>query len=63
MTSTPTEKISDKKFVTPDEAHEVLAETLARLGCADLAVVRNPSYIYSPVELYPLPPMHAVRGL
>jgi beta-phosphoglucomutase-like phosphatase (HAD superfamily) len=44
------------KFASSDEGARILKETLDNLNCAEVAVVRNPSYLYSPLELYPLPP-------
>lgn len=47
------------KLTSPDAGIDVLKETLKVLGCGEVALVRNPSYIYAPLELYPLPPKTA----
>jgi len=44
------------KFASAKDAAEILTGMLDRLGSGEVAVVRNPSYIYAPLELYPLPP-------
>ncbi|MDI6784951.1 MAG: hypothetical protein QME64_12775 [bacterium] len=46
------------KFVTPQEARIILQELLADLNCDEVAVVKNPAYINSPLELYPLAAKH-----
>jgi beta-phosphoglucomutase-like phosphatase (HAD superfamily) len=44
------------RTVTPSEAAEMLIRQAGMLGSDEIAVVRNPSYVYAPVELYPLAP-------
>jgi beta-phosphoglucomutase-like phosphatase (HAD superfamily) len=46
------------KFVTPQEAGNILQELLTELNCDEVAVVKNPAYINSPLELYPLAANH-----
>ena len=58
MEHSPKTKRRKKKFVTPQEASIILQELLEDLNCDEVAVVKNPSYINSPVELYPLAAKH-----
>ncbi len=44
------------KIAPSGEAPEILREILEELGCGEVALVRNPSYIHAPLEIYPLPP-------
>jgi len=44
------------KRATAREAVDLLGKSVAILGSEEIAIVRNPSYIYAPFELYPLPP-------
>lgn len=47
-----------KKFITPVEANQVLQDLMQELDYTEIAVVKNPAYINSPVELYPLTPKY-----
>jgi hypothetical protein len=44
------------KFASVNDGLDFLRKTLTRLGAGEVALVRNPSYIYSPIEVYPLAP-------
>ena len=44
------------KFASVNDGLDFLRKTLTRLGACEVALVRNPSYIYSPIEVYPLAP-------
>jgi len=44
------------KFASVNDGLDFLRKTLTRLGVCEVALVRNPSYIYSPIEVYPLAP-------
>ncbi len=44
------------RYLDPAGAAAELATVVKRVGAAEVAVVRNLDYVYSPVELYPLAP-------
>jgi len=44
------------KFASVNDGLDFLKKTLTRMGASEVALVRNPSYIYSPIEVYPLAP-------
>lgn len=44
------------KFASSQDATSILSTLLGQMGSQEVAIIRNPSYIYSPLEIYPLPP-------
>ncbi|HNY26193.1 MAG TPA: hypothetical protein PKH31_02315 [Candidatus Sumerlaeota bacterium] len=55
MTS-QTPPLPTRKLAPAAEAPGICQLVLETLGCQEVALVRNPSYIYAPLEIYPLPP-------
>jgi beta-phosphoglucomutase-like phosphatase (HAD superfamily) len=53
-----------RSVITAAEAKEAFARLLATLGATEVAVVKNPQGVYSPLEFYPLAPRRRrVRGV
>lgn len=44
------------KYPSAQEALKILERHFAEAGCEEAALVRNPSYVYAPLECYPLAP-------
>ncbi len=51
-----TPPLPTRKLAPAAEAPGICQLVLETLGCQEVALVRNPSYIYAPLEIYPLPP-------
>jgi hypothetical protein len=45
-----------QKFASSEDIPRILAEMMCGIASNEVAIVRNPSYIYSPLEFYPLAP-------
>lgn len=56
MTSEQKADILSNKFLPASQAPEAIATAIRALGCEEIAIVQNPSYIYAPVEIYPMAP-------
>ena len=46
----------ERDVLSAEEGGAAFRRQLAELGAERVAVVRNPSYVWAPIELYPLPP-------
>jgi beta-phosphoglucomutase-like phosphatase (HAD superfamily) len=59
MSESEKERLSmsrERKLETVDRAIKIFRARAKELGADEVAVVRNPSYVYGPMELYPLAP-------
>jgi hypothetical protein len=58
MNRIPKPRLYKKKFVSPQEAGIIMQELLNELNIQEVAIVKNPAYINSPIEFYPLAPKY-----
>jgi phosphoglycolate phosphatase-like HAD superfamily hydrolase len=57
-----------RKFVKPEDSLSIQQELYEQAGVHEIAVVKNPGYVYPPYDFYPLPPrskgnLPGVRGI
>ena len=53
---TPKTVLDKSKLISVDEIDSYLSGMLTDLDCREVAVIKNTSYIYAPLEFYPLAP-------
>ncbi|MFB3895122.1 MAG: hypothetical protein ACE14V_02350 [bacterium] len=51
-------KLTKQKFIAPKTSNTIMQQLLTELNTEEIAIVKNPAYIYSPIEFYPLAPKY-----
>ena len=51
-----TDPFEGRKILNTDEMPDAVRRAIEITGASEVALVRNPGYIYAPVEFYPLAP-------